>query len=64
MDVADVLSSSVFSFVKHIIHRKDLLWKVLLKKKEKKHQLNEKRRTTQRDTDFKLITVSVNMHYL
>lgn len=64
MDVADVLSSSVFSFVKHIIHHKDLLWKVLLKKKEKKHQLNEKRRTTQRDTDFKLITVSVNMHYL
>lgn len=37
---------------------------VTLKKKKKKHQLNEKRRTTQRDTDFKLITVSVNMHYL
>lgn len=59
-----MLSSSVFSFVKHIIHHKDLLWKVLLKKKEKKNQLNEKRRTTQKDTDFKLITVSVNMHYL
>lgn len=67
MHVADVLSSTVFSFVKHIIHHKDLLWKVLLKKREKKKhlpELNEKRRTTQRDTDFKLITVSVNMHYL
>lgn len=65
MDVADVLSSTVFSFV-NIIHHKDLLLKVLLKKREKKHlpELNEKRRTMQRDTDFKLITVSVNMHYL
>lgn len=60
-----MLSSTVFSFV-NIIHHKDLLWKVLLKKREKKHlpELNETRRTMQRDTDFKLITVSVNMHYL